>query len=143
MYCSKVSTKKIIYPRITEIDVYVAFTLDDLEKYFESKVYLTANEVAKKIPPKIKDKLLLAPIMSIAEEIGNRKVANVVLVGILNQLFNLASDDAFINAIKKLTPSKFHKSNIEAYKQGFALDLVKYNSEEILKFADICRINEE
>ncbi|NHJ46792.1 MAG: hypothetical protein FK733_03295 [Asgard group archaeon] len=139
----KVSTKKIIYPRITDIDVYIAFTLDDLENYFESTIYLTATEVAKIIPEAIKDKLIIAPLISIADEIGNRKVANVVLVGVLNKLFNLASDEAFIDSIKKLTPKKFHKSNIEAYKQGYALDLTKFTSKEILDLADICRINEE
>jgi 2-oxoglutarate ferredoxin oxidoreductase subunit gamma len=138
----KVSTEKIIYPRITDIDVYVALTLDDLENYFESLVYITANEVAKKIPNKIKEKIILAPMIEIAEEVGSMKATNMVLLGILNQLFNLASQEAFIKAIKALTAKRFHEVNIEAFKKGQALDLHKYNSEEILLLADICRINE-
>ncbi len=136
----KVSTKKIIYPRITEIDVYVALTLDDLENYFDAIVYLTATEVAKKIPKKIENKLLLAPMIEIAENISNRKVVNMVLIGILNQLFNLASDEAFIAAIKEHTAAKFHESNIEAYKKGATLDLTKYNQKEILELAEVCSI---
>jgi len=136
----KVSTKKIIYPRITEIDVYVALTLDDLENYFDAIVYLTATEVAKKIPKKIENKLLLAPMIEIAENISNRKVVNMVLIGILNQLFNLASDEAFIAAIKEHTAAKFHESNIEAYKKGTTLDLTKYNQKEILELAEVCSI---
>lgn len=138
----KVSTKKIIYPRITNIDVYVALTLDDLENYFESLIYLTATEVAKRIPKDIKNSLLVAPMIEIAENIGNRKVVNMVLIGILNQIFNLASDKSIISAIKELTSKQFHESNIEAYKQGTSLDLTKYNSKEILELADICRIKE-
>lgn len=138
----KVSIERIVYPRITDIDAYIALTLDDLENYFESTVYITALATSRKIPEKIKDKLILAPMFEIAEEIGNRKVMNMVLIGILNQLFNLASDDAFIGSIKYQTDERFHKSNIEAYKQGVALDLSKYNSSEVLELASICRIKE-
>jgi len=136
----KVSTEPIIYPRLTTIDVYVALTLDDLENYFESKIYIATSEVTRIIPEKIKDKIIVAPLLSMAEEIGNRKVANMVLVGMLNQLFNLASDDAFIYSIKYHTAKRFHELNIEAYTQGKNLDLSKMNSKMILDFADICRI---
>ena len=138
----KVSTKKIIYPRITDIDVYIALTLDDLQNYFESTVYITALASSRIIPEKIKDKLIIAPMFEIAEKIGNRKVTNMVLIGILNQLFNLASDDAFIGSIKYQTDARFHESNIEAYKQGANLDLSKLNTPEVLESANICRINE-
>ena len=138
----KVSTEKIIYPRITDIDAYVALTLDDLENYFESLIYITAHEVAKKIPKAIKGKVILAPMIAIAEEAGSMKSTNMVLVGILNQLFNLASPEAFIKAIKSLTAEKFHDVNIKAFEKGSTLDLHKYNSEEILLLADICKIKE-
>ena len=139
----KVSTEKIIYPRITDIDVYVALTLDDLENYFESLIYITSNEVAKRIPKSIKEKIVLAPMIEIAEEVGSMKAMNMVLIGILNQLFNLASSEAFILAIKSHTAEIFHEVNIKAYEKGFALDLKKYNSEDILLLADVCRIKEQ
>jgi len=136
----KVSTEKIVYPRVTDIDVYVALTQDDLDNYFESKIYITATEVAKKIPKAIKDKVIIAPMIEAAEELRNRKIANVVLIGILNRLFNLASDEAFIEAIKDLTPKKYHDDNIAAYKLGYKVDLTKYNSAKILEQANVCRI---
>ena len=46
----KVSLEEILYPRITDMDVYVALTLDDLEHYFEAPLYICASEVAKSIP---------------------------------------------------------------------------------------------
>lgn len=139
----KVSTEKIIYPRITDIDVYVALTLDDLENYFESLIYITSNEVAKKIPKAIKEKIILAPMIAIAEEVGSIKTMNMVLLGILNQLFNLASPEAFIGTIKYLTDERFHEVNIKAFMKGSALDLHKYNSEDILLLADVCQIKKQ
>ncbi|MBK5112237.1 MAG: 2-oxoacid:acceptor oxidoreductase family protein [Candidatus Heimdallarchaeota archaeon] len=138
----KVSTEKIIYPRITDIDVYVALTLDDLENYFESLIYITALEVAKEIPEPIKDKIILAPMIEIAEEAGSIKAMNMVLLGILNQLFNLASPEAFIGTIKYLTDERFNEINIKAFQKGLTLDLTKYNSKEVLSSADVCRIKE-
>ena len=137
----KVSTEAIIYPRVTDIDVYVALTQDDLDNYFESLVYLSPTEVAKKIPEQIKDKIILAPMISEAEKsIGTRKVFNMVMVGILNQLFDLAPEESIIEAIKELTPLKFHKSNIDAFYLGLKMDLKEYNSKKVLELADVCRI---
>jgi len=138
----KVSTKKIIYPRVTDIDVYVALTQDDLDKYFESVVYIAAKEVAERIPEAIKDKTLMVPLMTIAEQAGNIRAANLVLAGILNQLFDLASEEAFIKAIEYLLPIKHHELNIKAFKMGEKYDLSQDNDSSILEQADICRIEE-
>lgn len=138
----KVSTEKIIYPRMTDIDVYVALTQDDLENFFDAQIYLTATEVAKTIPEAIKDKLILAPMLTISEQVGSRKTMNMVLLGVLNQLFNLASDDSFEKAIEKLTAPKFHEINMKAYFTGKKFDLTKENPQRILKLANICKISD-
>jgi len=141
----KVSTEEIIYPRITknDIDVYVALTFDDLENFFPATVYICAKEVAKVIPDEIKNKIILAPMMEIAETVGNSKVTNLVLIGILNQLFDIASDEAFIEATKENIDARFHAVNIEGYKRGKTLNLKKYNSAKTLEDADVCRIKVE
>ncbi|MHA1629258.1 MAG: 2-oxoacid:acceptor oxidoreductase family protein [Candidatus Heimdallarchaeota archaeon] len=138
----KVSTERIIYPRMTDIDVYVALTQDDLENFFDAQIYLTATEVAKTIPKVIKDKLILAPMLTISEQVGSRKTMNMVLLGVLNQLFNLASDDSFEKAIEKLTAPKFHEINKKAYFAGKKFDLTKENPQRILKLANICKIDD-
>lgn len=139
----KVSTKEIIYPRVTDIDVYVALTQNDLENYFDSHVYISPTEIAKRIPEPIKDKIILAPMIEEAEKsIGTRKVFNMVMIGILNQLFDLAPEESLIEAIKELTPPKFHKSNIDAFNLGLKMDLKEYNSKEVLELADYCSIKD-
>ncbi len=138
----KVSTKKIIYPRVTEIDVYVALTQDDLDKYFESVVYIAGKEVARNVPKAIKDKTLMVPLLTIAEQVGNIRAANLVLAGVLNQLFNLASQESFIKSIEYLLPIKHHKVNVEAFKMGEKYDLSQDNNHSIIEQADICKIIE-
>ncbi|MEA2070383.1 MAG: 2-oxoacid:acceptor oxidoreductase family protein [Asgard group archaeon] len=136
----KVSTERILYPKVTTIDVYVALTQEDLENYFDATIYMAAQNVAKKIPDKIKDKIILAPMIEIAEKIGNTQVANLVLIGILAQLFNIATPDSIIKAIKQLLPSKYHEANIQALKEGFSLDLSEYNTADVLELAKVCEI---
>lgn len=138
----KVSTKKIIYPRVTDIDVYVALTQDDLDKYFESVVYIAAKEVVNRIPGAIKDKTLVAPLLTIAEQAGNIRAANMVLAGLLNQLFNLASEESFVKAIEYLLPVKHHELNIKAFKMGEKYDLSQDNDSSIVEKADFCKIND-
>ncbi len=138
----KVSTKKIVYPRVTDIDVYVALTQDDLDKYFESVVYIAAKEVVRKIPKAIKDKTIVAPLLTIAEQAGNIRSANMVLAGLLNQLFKLASQESFIKAIEYLLPIRHHELNIEAFRMGEIFDLTQDNDSSIIEHANICRIVE-
>lgn len=138
----KVSTKKIIYPRVTDIDVYVALTQDDMDKYFEAIVYIAAKEIVKIIPEAIKGKTLVVPLFTIAEQAGTIRAVNMVLAGILNQLFNLASEEAFIKAIEYLLPLKHHKVNIEAFKMGENFDLSQDNDISVLEKTDICKILE-
>jgi 2-oxoglutarate ferredoxin oxidoreductase subunit gamma len=138
----KVSADEIIYPKVTDIDVYVALTQDDLLEYFEARLYVAEEDVSKKIPEEIKEKLLLVPIFKIANDIvGNSKTANVVLLGILTQLFNIATPESMEKAIKELTPPRFHEPNIKAFKEGLSIDLSKTNSKKILKLAELCAIN--
>lgn len=55
----------------------------------------------------------------IAEELGNKKVANVVLFGALAKLLNLEEID-WIEIIKSTVKEKFIDINIEAFKRGNA-----------------------
>jgi 2-oxoglutarate ferredoxin oxidoreductase subunit gamma len=135
-----VSTEKIIYPKVTDIDVYVGLTQDDLKNYFEARVYLCDNHVAKKIPEKIKDKIIVAPMIHIAEQLGNSKAANFVLIGILTQLFNLADKESFIKALKMHLSPRFHELNINALEEGINLDLMEYNSEDVIALAKECEL---
>ena len=79
-------------------------------------------------------------MIKIAEDIGNTKVTNLVLIGILNQLFNIASDESFIEATKENIDARFHAINIDGYKRGKALNLEEFNSPKTLENADVCRI---
>ncbi|MHA1156561.1 MAG: 2-oxoacid:acceptor oxidoreductase family protein [Candidatus Heimdallarchaeota archaeon] len=105
-------------------------------------MYIAAKEIVRKIPKAIKDKTIVAPLLTIAEQAGNIRAANMVLAGILNQLFKLASQESFIKAIEYLLPIRHHALNVEAFRMGEIYDLTQENDSSILEQADICRIKE-
>ena len=60
------------------------------------------------------------PALSIAKEIGNVKVLNVIMIGALS-INTFISEDIWIEAIKTLVKPKFVDINIEAFKKGRSL----------------------
>lgn len=136
----KVSGDPIVYPRITEIDLYVALTQDDLEKYYEANLYMADSSVIQEIPKEIEKDLIKVPVIKSAEELGNTQVANMVLIGVLVQLFDLATPESVIQAIKELTPEKFHEIDIQAFNLGLEMDLLEYNSKKLIQRARDCKL---
>lgn len=64
---------------------------------------------------------LLIPASEIAEEIGNKQLANMVSVGAMLELLPILSQDAIAQALKDHLPErkqKFLSANIEALKRG-------------------------
>ncbi|MBD3189542.1 MAG: hypothetical protein GF308_02810 [Candidatus Heimdallarchaeota archaeon] len=136
----KVSGEPIIYPRITSIDLYVALTQDDLENYYKANLYMADSSVIQEIPKKIEDDLIRVPVIKSAEQLGNTQVANMVLIGVLVQLFDLATPESVIKAIKELTPEKFHEIDIQAFNLGLEMDLLEFNSKKLIKRARDCKL---
>ncbi len=58
--------------------------------------------------------------MKIAEECGNPKAANVVLIGVLAKNSNI-SKEKWIEALEATVPPKFLDLNIAAFKKGYAV----------------------
>jgi 2-oxoglutarate ferredoxin oxidoreductase subunit gamma len=64
-----------------------------------------------------------APIIQLAEEAGNAKVANMIMVGVLVKLSNMISFDALINNLSAILgegKAKLIKQNQQALKIGFS-----------------------
>lgn len=79
---------------------------------------------AAKYPENIIEKLsalgadvISADALSLAEQAGNAKASNVVLIGLIASKMNF-SDDVWKNAIKQCVPEKFLDLNLKAFELG-------------------------
>lgn len=121
----------VLYPYIVEADILVSMSQeayqifsDDLPK---KSILLTDSDLVK---PEKKPKNVAfysIPATRIAEEMGNRIFANVVMVGFFTAITKAVSVEAVKKALPGSVPSRFIDRNIEAFEKGFnfGLDLIK------------------
>lgn len=67
---------------------------------------------------KFSDELIMIPASEIAEELGNIKATNVVLVGVLASKMEI-DKELWTQVIKENVPPKFIGLNISAFEKGF------------------------
>lgn len=72
---------------------------DNIRKYSKAPVFIPASDIA--------------------EELGNLKITNVVLVGVLASRMDIGKD-IWIRVIKKKVPPKFIDLNLDAFEKGYS-----------------------
>ncbi len=124
--CSVViSDKDIPSPVVSEANTIFAFNSPSLEK-FESRIIkgglLFINSSLVKIMPTRKDiKVIKVPANDIANELGNMKVTNMVMLGAYIKAAKAVSVNSIIQALKKVLPPRRHNLiplDEEALKKG-------------------------
>ena len=124
--CSVViSDEDIPSPVVSEANTIFAFNSPSLEK-FESRIIksglLFINSSLVKIMPTRKDiKVIKVPANDIANELGNMKVTNMVMLGAYIKAAKAVSVNSIIQALKKVLPPRRHNLiplDEEALKKG-------------------------
>ena len=119
-----ISREVIDYPFITKVDMVVALSQPAYAKYIEylkdggilihDADLVVPDERAKKASQVYKIRAI-----KIAEELGNRIVANVVMLGFTCAVTKIVSPGALKDAIKKGVPRKFLDLNLKAFEVGY------------------------
>lgn len=114
----------IYSPLSDQVDILVAMSQSALDRYLGGlksggPLLLDPELVEKPTRPDIK--VLEVSATQIANKIGEKLVANMVMLGFLQQATGLISEDHLHDAIRANVPQKFLKVNLEAAKCGIAL----------------------
>jgi 2-oxoglutarate ferredoxin oxidoreductase subunit gamma len=120
-----VSDDPVGSPVVTEANTAIIMNLPSLDK-FEDKVIkdgilLINSSLVDKKSTREDVKVYEIPANDIANELGNAKIANMVMLGAYIELTNIVSKNSIIESLKKvLGPSKekFIPINEEALKRG-------------------------
>lgn len=112
----------IDYPKATNIDLLVAMTQEAADKYAsdvkDDGIIIVDSGFVKNLP-KGNFKVHKYPITKTAEDtIGKKLVANIVALGIIEQLSKIISEKAMLNAIRARVPKGTEEINIKAFNQG-------------------------
>ena len=111
----------ISYPTDGKVDILVGFSQDAFN-YYSDKVKENGLILINVDLIKIKtdsDKIYKIPASSIAKELNNEKILNMIMLGSLCKLTNLVSKESIHKSITDSVHSPFIKVNIRAFNKGF------------------------
>lgn len=120
----------VLYPYIVAPEILVTMSQEAYEKFVAELVpggiLLTDADLVK--PEKIREdvKMYSIPATRIAEEMGNRIFANVVMVGFFTAITKTVSPEAVKKALPGSVPDRFVDINVKAFEKGYyyGLDLL-------------------
>jgi len=122
--CSvKISTRKIGTPLVDNPTLLVAMNRPSLDKFEETVVpdgvIIYDSSLVDRTPERDDIEAIGIPATKIADELGNTKVANMVIVGAINEKLGILSEEVIMESIGEvLKKKKFEEINRKAIKKG-------------------------
>jgi 2-oxoglutarate ferredoxin oxidoreductase subunit gamma len=116
-----VSSRNIDYPFIEEPDILIVLSQEAYTKFRP-----TSKESAKVlidcglVNPKGNDKTFKIPATELAEKLGNRIVANMVMLGFFSAITSIVGRESIEKTIGTTVKPQFLKLNLKAFETGFA-----------------------
>ena len=118
-----VSDSRVLYPYVTRSGVLVAMSQEGYNKFepeiSDQGLLLIDEDLVKTRPPRAQIKLHAIPATRFAEELGNRIIANVVMLGFFTAMTAVASYEAMKKAIPDSVPEKAVALNLKAFERGY------------------------
>jgi len=116
-----ISDEKIGYPRPTGIDCLLAMSQESFDTYRDD---VRDDAVIIVDPDLVKKHDIGRPIykvhgQQIAEELGNKIVTNIVMVGAFTSIFKLLKPEAVKESVIDSVPKRFTELNVKAFERGF------------------------
>lgn len=134
-----IDDKPVLYPYIVSPEILVSMSQEAYEKFIDDpkkgSIVLTDADLVK--PYKIRKdvKMYSIPATRIAEDMGNRIFANVVMVGFFTAVTGIISLEAMKKALPGSVPRAYVEINIEALERGynFGLELLEEEKSKSTK----------
>lgn len=119
-----ISPEPINSPLADQVDILVAMSQPALDRYLDrlrpgGVLLIDPGLVA--IPERSDIKITKVPATQIAGEIGPKIIANMVVLGFVQQATGIISEAALYQAIRENVPPKFLEMNLKAAKRGMGL----------------------
>jgi 2-oxoglutarate ferredoxin oxidoreductase subunit gamma len=118
-----VSDDRVLYPYISLPEILVSMSQEAYDKYEpelrDDGVLLIDKDLVKLKPPRGKIKSYSVPSTRFAEELGNRIIANLVMLGFFTAITRIVSPEAMKKALPGLVPGRFLELNKKAFDKGY------------------------
>ncbi len=118
-----VSDNRVLYPYITIPEILISMSQEAYDKYepelCDDGILIIDKDLVKTRPSRGKIKLLSVPSTRFAEELGNRIIANLVMLGFFTAVTQITSPEAMKKALPGLVPGRFLELNKQAFDKGY------------------------
>ncbi len=120
-----ISDEKIGYPRPTGVDLFVAMAQEAFDTY---RVDIREDTVIIVDPDLVPRHDIGRPIykvqaQKIAQELGNKIVTNIAMVGAAMAIYDLLDKEAVKKAVIDSVPKRFTDLNVKAFENGYEAGL--------------------
>jgi 2-oxoglutarate ferredoxin oxidoreductase subunit gamma len=118
-----VSEDRVLYPYISSPEILISMSQEAYDKYEpelgDDGTLIIDKDLVRTKPPRGKIKTYVIPSTRFAEELGNRIIANLVMLGFFTAITRVVSPEAMKKALPGLVPSRFLDLNIKAFDKGY------------------------
>lgn len=115
-----ISDDRVYYPQVRKPDVLVSMSQTALDTYLSELKEEGTLMLDKGLVNSDREYTLGLPATKIAEnEIGIKKVANIVMLGYFTAKTEMVTKGSMKEAINELVPKGTEEKNIEAFKRGY------------------------
>jgi 2-oxoglutarate ferredoxin oxidoreductase subunit gamma len=118
-----VSEDRVLYPYISLPEILISMSQEAYDKYEpelgDDGILIIDKDLVRTKPPRGKIKTYVIPSTRFAEELGNRIIANLVMLGFFTAITRVVSPEAMKKALPGLVPSRFLDLNIKAFDKGY------------------------
>jgi 2-oxoglutarate ferredoxin oxidoreductase subunit gamma len=120
-----ISQGEISYPYLLSPEIMVIMSQEAYEKFLpqlqQGGVLVVDSTIVK--PGKLAEKYRLykVPATELAEKLGRRIIANVIMLGFVGVVWNAVSVEALREAVKSRVPKRYLELNLKAFQTGVKL----------------------
>ncbi|MBC8525546.1 MAG: 2-oxoacid:acceptor oxidoreductase family protein [Candidatus Cloacimonetes bacterium] len=118
-----ISPKEVDYPLVDNADVLIALSQEGYDKFIsilkKDGILLYDSDLVENLKHSSKIKSNPIPATRVAEELGNKIVANVVMMGFFTAVAKMVSIEAMKQSIQESVPSKYTELNMRAFDKGY------------------------
>lgn len=129
-----VSDDRVLYPYITQPEILISMSQEAYDKYEsdlrDDGILIIDSDLVKPKPPREGIKFYSIPSTRFAEELGNRIIANLVMMGFFTAITNITTPDVMKKALPGLVPGRFLDLNIKAFDKGYEYGVKALEEEE-------------
>jgi 2-oxoglutarate ferredoxin oxidoreductase subunit gamma len=122
-----ISDEDIDYPRVISPDIMIALSQPGFESYYKdlspNSILIVDEDMVKtdKLKGQIKARIFKAPFSKTADQLGNRIITNIIMLGCITAATGVVSEKNMMIAVKARVPKKFEELNVKGFKKGFEI----------------------